>query len=107
MRFHIASYLCLLAFSQLASARGVIYFNTNEPRLTVEHFRQLSKLIAPPTTTAAGTQCGYIFPGDPNKFGCKGVGPAAAADVAAACAGGGSLACTGSGSNRTCTCAFD
>lgn len=86
--------------------RGSIIINSSHIERVVTLFREISKLAAPTGDPAAGTTCGYIFSGDPNKFGCKGTGRAAA-DVAAACAGGGQLACTGSGANRSCTCAFD
>jgi hypothetical protein len=97
----------LLLCAQTSFARGTISFNTRSLPEVMRHFREINKLISAPNTTTGGTQCGYIFPNDPNKFGCKGVGPAAAGDVAAACAEGGQLACTGSGANRTCVCAFD
>ena len=96
----------LLLCANATLARGSIFFNSQNTQEVVKSFMRISKIIAPPTTTAGSTECGYIFPNDPNKFGCRGVGPAAAADVAAACAGGGELACTGSGANRTCVCAF-
>lgn len=96
----------LLAISQTVSARGIIYFDSRHTQEVVTSFREIAKLASPSPGSASSTQCGYIFPGDGSKFGCKGTGKAAA-DVAAACSGGGSLACTGSGSGRTCTCAFD
>lgn len=97
-----------LVLGSLSSfAQGTISFNSRKTAEVVRHFRAISKLAMPAGSTAAGTQCGYIFPNDPTKFGCKGIGAAAASDVAAACAGGGELACTGSGANKVCVCAFD
>lgn len=95
-----------LVFAYPAVANGEIVVNTNYVARVVSLFKEIAQLASEPGTSSANTTCGYIFPGDPNKFGCKGSGRAAA-DVAAACSGGGQLACTGSGSNRTCTCAFD
>lgn len=86
--------------------RGSIAVNSSQIERVVTLFREISKLATPTGDPTAGTTCGYIFTGDPNKFGCKGTGRAAS-DVAAACAGGGQLACTGSGASRSCTCAFD
>lgn len=87
--------------------RRSIIINSSYVARVVTLFKQISDLTAERgDPTASATECGYIFPGDGSKFGCKGSGKAAA-DVAAACSGGGELACTGSGSGRTCTCAFD
>ena len=101
------SILCQNLMALEIKGTGSVSLTSSSSQRVVSLFREVSRLIAPPSSTTASTTCGYIFPNDPNKFGCKGVGPAAAADVAAACAGGGELACTGTGSNRTCTCAFN
>lgn len=93
-------------FGMATDGTRQIIINSNSIARVVTSFRQIAQLDSPGDSTAASTTCGYIFPGDGGKFGCKGSGRAAA-DVAAACDGGGTLACTGSGSNRTCTCAFD
>lgn len=87
-------------------SRGKMTISSDHIARVVTLFKEVSRLASAPSPTATATECGYIFPGDSSKFGCKGSGKAAA-DVAAACSGGGSLACTGSGSGRTCTCAFD
>ncbi len=86
--------------------RGSIMMSSTSPSRVVALFREIAKLKAPRPDPQTATTCGYIFSGDPNKFGCRGSGRAAS-DVAAACQGGGQLACSGSGANRTCTCAFD
>ncbi len=86
--------------------RGSITFFTAQPRRIVTLFKEIARLAAPDGDPTAGTTCGYIFPGDGNKFGCTGTGRAAG-DVAAACKGGGTLACSGSGASKSCTCAFD
>ncbi len=99
-------FVLITSIAEATFARGTVYFSSRQTQLAVAKFREFASLISAPSTAAAATECGYIFPGDASKFGCKGSGKAAA-DVAAACAGGGELACTGSGANRTCTCAFD
>ncbi len=89
------------------AGRGSITFSVEQSRKLVTAFKEIARLAqAPAGDPTAGTTCGYIFPGDGNKFGCTGTGKAAS-DVAAACRGGGSLACSGSGASKSCTCAFD
>lgn len=105
MRHLLALLLLVYASQSLADGpRQIIINSQNLPRV-VSLFQQIAALDDPQGTSASAT-CGYIFTGDPNKFGCKGTGRAAS-DVAAACSGGGQLSCSGSGSSRTCTCAFD
>lgn len=105
---HSFVYITLLGFLASGSALSgtSITIHSREIPRVLSLFKEIAHLSAPAGGTAGATECGYIFPGDGNKFGCKGSGRAAA-DVAAACSGGGQLACAGSGSGRTCTCAFD
>jgi hypothetical protein len=98
--------LQLFAISDATRPANSVTIVTEHVGRVVTLFSKIAALDSRPGGDAAATECGYIFPGDGSKFGCKGSGKAAA-DVAAACSGGGSLACTGSGSGRTCTCAFD
>lgn len=102
--FLLVAQVCVATDAQ--ANRGKLMISSDSVERVVVLFKEISRLAAAPSSTASATECGYIFPGDGGKFGCKGSGKAAA-DVAAACSGGGSLACTGSGSGRTCTCAFD
>lgn len=104
MKFLVAGLSAALLSTSL-TAGSTLTFSTRQLPEAMRHFQALSKLVSPGRGEAS-VSCGYIFPGDSSKFGCTGTGRGAA-DVAAACAGGGQLACTGSGSNRTCTCAFD
>lgn len=95
------------AFAQLPTAgQGRLVIRSDNIPRVVELFRQLAALDNPRGATAGRVECGYIFPGDSSKFGCKGTG-SSIGDIAAACRGGGQFACTGTGSNRTCVCAFD
>lgn len=87
------------------AGRGNIVINSTQTARLVNLFREISQL-AIPTNQAIATTCGYIFSGDPNKFGCQSTG-VGAADVAMACQKGGLLTCNGYGAGQTCTCAFD
>lgn len=89
-----------------AASNNAILIRSQEPARVIALFKQLANLAAPATSSANQTECGYIFPQDTSKFGCKGTGKVAA-DIAAACSGGSQLVCTGSGTQRTCSCAFE
>lgn len=102
----ILGFILFAGFAQIAFSNGIVEISSTQSQQVIAKFREIARLANGTGSTATATQCGYIFPGDASKFGCKGSGRAAG-DVAAACAGGGELACTGSGSGRTCTCAFN
>lgn len=103
----ISLLLCFLsAFASVsAPPNNAIVVRSDELFDVLNYFKAIA-IRTTSVSSAKTAECGFIFVDDASKFGCEATGDAAE-DIVDACFATGLLACTGSGSQKSCACVFN